>query len=84
MSKEKAFRSKSLHERYEHVRKHGKYLDSRFYSSYRVHLYEVEGFFAEVWLRIDFEQVVWIEVATRNQVVENYANNIDLKKSLGL
>lgn len=84
MSKEKEFRSKSLLRKYEHLRKHGKYLDSRFFNSYRVHLYEVEGFFAEVWLRLDFEEVVWIEVASRSQVVENYADNIDLKKSLGL
>ena len=84
MSKENAFRSMSLSARKKHLRAHGKYLDSRFYGSFQIHLYEVEGFFAEVWLRIDFEEVVWIEIADSEQVAATYAHNIDLKRSLDL
>lgn len=84
MSNEKKFRSLSLTGRFRHLKKEGKYLDSRFFGSYQVHLYEVEGFFAEVWVRLDFEEVVWIEIASSEQVAENYAGNIDLNDSLGL
>lgn len=66
------------------MRDHGKYIDSRFFGTYRIHLYEAEGFYAEVWMRPGLDQVCWIEIALNENVVENYAKSFDLKSDLGL
>lgn len=74
----------SLVERFHYLRDHGNYLDSRWYNSYRIHLYEAEGFYTEVWMRTDLNQVCWIEVAEAQQVADNYAGSLDVRKSLGI
>lgn len=78
------FKKLTLIERFNHLRDHGKYIESRFFRSYRIHLYEVEGFYSEVWMRSDLDQVCWIEIADNDLVAENYAGSIDVKSALGL
>jgi len=78
------FKKLNLEGRFLHLRDHGKYIDSRFFGTYRVHLYEAEGFYTEVWMRSDLDQVCWIEVADIDQVAENYTKAIDFKSDLGL
>jgi len=78
------FKKLNLGGRFRHLRDHGLYIDSRFFGNYRVHLYEVEGFYTEVWMRTDLDQVCWIEVADIAKVAENYAASIDVKSELGL
>lgn len=84
VSKLQKFQKLSLQERFCYLRDHANYIDSRFYRIYRVHLYEVEGFYTEVWMRSDLDQVCWIEVADMNQVAENYTNYVDVKSDLGI
>lgn len=78
------FKKMDLGGRFRFLRDHGKYIDSRFFGTYRVHLYEVEGFYAEAWMRPDLDQVCWIEVASIDNVIENYAKSVDVKSNLGL
>ncbi|MGB6037554.1 MAG: hypothetical protein WBG42_14870 [Cryomorphaceae bacterium] len=78
------FKKLNLGGRFRYLRDHGRYIDSRFYGTYRVHLYEAEGFYTEVWMRPDLDQVCWIEVADMDKVAENYAASIDVKSDLGL
>ncbi|MFT5596275.1 MAG: hypothetical protein ACI8QH_001065 [Flammeovirgaceae bacterium] len=78
------FKKLNLSGRYRHIRDHGEYIDSRFFGTYKVHLYEVEGFYAEVWMRPDLDQVCWIEIADTDNVAENYTKSIDIKSDLGL
>lgn len=82
--RQRQFKKFSLGGRFNYLRDHGKYIDSRFFGTYRIHLYEVEGFYAEVWMRPGLDQVCWIEIANMDQVAENYANSIDVKSELGL
>lgn len=83
-SNENQFRKLDLRGRFNYLKKSGGYLDSRFFGTYRVHLYEADGFYAEVWMRPDFDQVCWIEVADAQKVAENYTKGIDVKSELGL
>ncbi|MCH2215533.1 MAG: hypothetical protein MK086_10210 [Flavobacteriales bacterium] len=71
-------------QRFNYLRDRGKYIDSRSFGTYRVHLYQAEGFFTEVWMSPGTDQVRWIEVADSNKVAQNYTKNLDLKKELGL
>ena len=60
------------------VKEHGEYLGSRGHGGHRVHLYRLDGFFAEVWIRLGLEQVEWIEVARNTEVLSEYVR-IDVK-----
>jgi hypothetical protein len=82
--KRRQFKKLNLGGRYGYLRDHGEYIDSRLFGTFRVHLYGVEGFYAEVWMRPDLDQVCWIEIARADNVVENYTKSIDIKSDLGL
>ncbi len=56
----------------------GSYVASRYFRSYAVHLYSVSNFYVELWIRMDFDQICWIEVADTDNVIDNYAGKIDL------
>lgn len=61
----------------------GTHLASRYYRSYAVHLYAVNNFYVELWIRMDFDEICWIEVADIENVAENYTSKISLNE-LGL
>ncbi len=63
--------------RLEAVKAEGEYLGSRGHGGHRVHLYRMEGFFCEVWMRLGWDQVEWIEVARNTEVLSEYVR-IDL------
>ncbi|HRD53140.1 MAG TPA: hypothetical protein PKY96_10895 [Flavobacteriales bacterium] len=60
------------------VRAAGEYLGSRAHGGHRVHLYRMDGFFCEVWMRLGWDQVEWIEVARNTDVLSEYVH-LDLK-----
>lgn len=64
------------------LKKSGEYIGRRYYRGYVVRLYSVGIFYAELWIRMDFDQVSWIELADSNYVAEHYTGAVDLS-SLG-
>lgn len=54
------------------VKAEGEYLGSRGHGGHRVHLYRMDGFFCEVWMRLGWDQVEWIEVARNTEVLTDY------------
>lgn len=60
------------------VRAEGEYLGSRVHGGHRVHLYRMDGFFCEVWMRLGWDQAEWIEVARNTEVLSEYVD-LDLK-----
>ena len=66
------FQNLKLKQKYNYLREQGKYVASRSFGSFEVHLYSVAGFYAEVWLRVAFQQLAWIETVTVDQVQERY------------
>lgn len=78
---EEAFIRLDRRQRLEAVRAHGEHLGSRRHVGHSVHLYRVgpdrgAGFFCEVWIRLGWNQVEWIEVARNPHVLSEY---VDLK-----
>lgn len=61
----------------------GTHLASRYYRSYAVHLYSVSNFYVELWVRMDFDEICWIEIADGGNVADNYTGKLNLK-DLGL
>jgi hypothetical protein len=81
---EKEFRKLGTKARLDAVRENGNYVDSRSFGSYLVHLYQVDSFYAEVWLRRDTDQICWIEVVPVQTVADNYVRDVNIRLELGL
>lgn len=76
------FKAMPVIKRLEVVRQRGEYLGSRAHGGHRVHLYALDGFYTEVWMRLGLEQVEWIEVATNTEILAEYVD-LDIKGLLG-
>lgn len=76
--KEADFIRLSRQRRLDAVRAEGEYLGSRGHGGHRVHLYRMDGYFCEVWMRLGWDQVEWIEVARNTEVLADYVR-IDLE-----
>ncbi len=64
------------------MRKEGTYLGGRQHGGHLVHLYRMEGFFCEVWMRVGWEAVEWVEVARNADVLTEYIH-LDLRGLMG-
>ena len=84
LAAEKSFRKLGTKERLDTIREMGNYIDSRSFGSYLVHLYQVDSFYTEVWMRRDTDQICWIEVVPGQTVVDNYVKGVNIKVELGL
>lgn len=69
---EKAFMASSLPVRLQKVKAEGEYLDSRRHGGHNIHLYRMNGFLCEVWMRIGHDQVEWIEIPRNTDVLSEY------------
>lgn len=69
---EKEFMALRLHERLAQVRAHGEYLASRNHGGHTIHLYRMEGFLCEVWMRVGIDQVEWIEIPRGTDALSDY------------
>lgn len=78
------FRKFRLASRRDLLQKAGTHLGARYYRSYAVHLYAVSNFYVELWIRMDFEEICWIEIADTDQVAQNYVDFKSIQKDLGL
>lgn len=75
---EAEFTRLDLPHRLDAVRVEGEYIGSRVHGGHRVHLYRMDGFFCELWMRFGWDQVEWIEVARNTDVLSEYVH-LDLK-----
>lgn len=78
------FNRLKLAERYELLTEEGRFVASRFFEGFNVHLFTLFGFYVEMWQRISISNVVYIEVVNNDETLKLYLGNIDLKKDLGL
>ncbi|MFN2430120.1 MAG: hypothetical protein ABR574_08905 [Cryomorphaceae bacterium] len=78
------FQKLDLNRRLKYVEERGQYVKSRNFGSFDVHLYALNGFYCEVWMRKGLNQVNWIEVADIANIAETYLLSLDVKKSFGL
>ena len=67
-------------ERFEFLRKNGQHLASRFFADYNVHLCYCNPHYIEIWYKIGFDTIQWIEIVKNKQTLDAYANLVDIKK----
>lgn len=80
----KDFSKLRLKQKYFLLKKDGEYIASRFYRTYHIHLYLIEDFYAEVWMRVTFNELCWIEIADEKMVLENYLDHLNPGRELNL
>lgn len=76
----KDFRSLSVEDRYKLIKKEGEYIGARMNGAYRVHLFSYNLYFIEVWILISLNTIQWIEVQENQNILNEYVNDVELKK----
>lgn len=74
----------SLQKRYEVLKNKGEYVGVRQLGDHRIHLYAVSNFFVEMWILFCINEIRWIEIQNNQSILNEYTDNIDIKKNLGL
>jgi hypothetical protein len=68
----------SLEKKYEETQKNGVFIANRVHHSYQVSLYSVFGFYVEIWKKLSYNQVYWVEPVNNNDTLLSYYDNIEL------
>lgn len=78
MTKEE-FRRLKLKERYKLVSEKGKYLASRRHAGFQCRLFDLCGYYVEVWKPFGINIIQWIEIVNRDEIIDSYLEDIDIK-----
>lgn len=80
---EKEFRKLTLKKRLRWVEGNGTYIASRFSNSYYVHLFSVSGFYVEVYYKLGYDLIHFVEIQKNKDVLCEYVERFDYEKHLG-
>lgn len=80
----KEFQKLSLIQRIQLLKKHGEHIAVRQKSIHLVHLFSIYNFYVEVWILISFNKIQWIEIQENRFIINDYIDNIDIKKHLDI
>lgn len=69
---EQAFKKLNLPKRFATVRKDGKYLASRVFRSYEIHLYALGKLHVEIWQKAGLNLVHFVEILKNEQALDEY------------
>ncbi|MDC1402881.1 hypothetical protein N8328_00575 [Crocinitomicaceae bacterium] len=76
------FSSLSILKKLQLLKEKGEFVGNRQVPSYTVSLFAFSGFFAEVHILKNLNQVQWIEIQNNKQILAEYTNDIDLNELL--
>lgn len=79
---ERSFLALRIEDRVQALRTHAEYLGSRTHAGHQVHLYRMDGYFVELWMRLGTRIVEWVEVARNTEILTEYVR-LDLKGLIG-
>ena len=82
MLDEKEFNKMNTAQRFERLKKEGHHLASRFFKDYNVHLCYVEPFYVEIWYKMGFDMIYWIEIVKNKDILDTYTDLVDINKNL--
>lgn len=72
------FRRLKLKKRYQLVSKEGKYLANRIHGGFSCRLYDLFGFYVEVWKPVGINIIQWIEIVNRDEIIDSYLENFEI------
>jgi len=81
---QKTFNRLSIEDKRALVQRDGTFLASRQHISHIVHLYDLNGTYIEVWIKIGFDLIEWIEITNNKETINSYLKNINIDKDLEL
>jgi len=76
--KEEEFRRLKLRERYKVLTEKGTFLANRVHAGFQCRLYDLFGFYVEVWRPAGINVIQWIEVVNRDEIIDSYLENFDI------
>jgi hypothetical protein len=80
----KAFDKLNLSEKFELLQNEGDFIASRQSASHFVHLFALDGEYVEMWMSIELNTLMWIEIMQNDETLKMYTEHLDPKKDLGL
>ena len=81
---QKSFNKLSLDARRSLLKKGGNFLATRQYRAHTVHLYDLNGSYIEVWNRIGYDCIEWIEFTNNKETIDTYLKKINLEEDLNI
>ena len=76
--KKEEFRRLKLSQRYKLVNEKGTYLARRIHGGFLIHLYDLFGYYVEVWKPAGINLIQWIEVVNRDEILDSYLQDFDI------
>ncbi|MEQ8624367.1 MAG: hypothetical protein RJQ00_05915 [Vicingaceae bacterium] len=73
------FRRLKLKQKYALLNKEGKYLAARTHGGFQCSLYDLNGYYVEVWKPIGINIIQWIEVVNRDEIIDSYLEHFKIK-----
>ena len=80
---EHEFNRLGLRKRLKMVEAKGTYIASRFMHSYYVHLFALEGFHVEVYYKLGYDIIHFVDIQKNRDVLSEYVEQFDYEKHLG-
>ena len=81
---QKTFNKLSLDAKRGLLKEGGIFLATRQHRSHTVHLYDLNGSYIEVWNRIGFDCIEWIEFTNNKETINSYLKKINLEEDLNI
>ena len=72
------FRRLKLKQKYALLNKEGKYLAARNHAGFQCSLFDLNGFYVEVWKPLGINLIQWIEVVNRDEIIDSYLENFKI------
>ena len=81
---QKTFNKLSLNAKRALLQNEGTFLATRQFRAHTVHLYYLNGSYIEVWNRIGFDCIEWIEFTNNKETINSYLKKINLEEDLNI
>ena len=81
---QKTFNKLSLNAKRALLQNEGTFLATRQFRAHIIHLYDLNGNYIEVWNRIGFDCIEWIEFTNNKETINSYLKKINLEEDLNI
>lgn len=82
MDFEKQFRKMKINQRIDLLKRKGEFVGSRFFNSYHVYLFTYNTHYIELYYRIGFDMIEFVEIQKNKKIIEAYAENVKIDNIL--
>lgn len=73
------FKKLTLSSKYKLIQEEAELIGNRVYTSYEIKLYSFRNLLVEVWFKMGFHQIYWIEIIDSKRVYDIYGPLVKIK-----